>query len=232
MKVLDLFSGLGGATKAFVERGHSVDTLDYEAKFKPTFFVDIREFHPSVDRYDFVWASPDCRRFSVAALAKHWTKRGEVHYADTPEAQEAVELVQAALRVIQEAAPRYWIMENPVGKLRSLGVLKPYRRRTITYCKFGARWRKGTDLWGRFPPGLALPRPCRNGDSCHEAAPAGTKNGGIQGVRNPAVRAEVPYGLSLAVCQAVEDALVSPAAVTFPRWAQCPPEPLFGNGKL
>lgn len=35
MRVLDLFSGLGGWSAAFRDRGHEVITLDIEPKFKP-----------------------------------------------------------------------------------------------------------------------------------------------------------------------------------------------------
>ena len=43
MNVLDLFSGLGGWSAAFKDRGHAVTTLDIEPKFKPDIVKDILE---------------------------------------------------------------------------------------------------------------------------------------------------------------------------------------------
>jgi len=210
LRVLDMFSGLGGMSAAFRDRGHHVDTLDFDARFKPTFCQDVRDFHPK-GKYDVVVGGPDCRRFSVAALARHWKVRGAVHYPTTMEAEAAVDVVRHAKRVILESDPEFWILENPRGKLRSLGVLAGYRRRTVTYCQYGASWQKATDLWGVFPPALQLKRPCKARDSCHDAAPRGSKTG-VQGVRDPALRALFPYALSLEICLAAEKAFAIEAA--------------------
>ena len=41
MKVLDLFSGLGGFSQAFKDRGHKVTTLDNNPEFNPDICIDI-----------------------------------------------------------------------------------------------------------------------------------------------------------------------------------------------
>lgn len=92
----------------------------------------------------------------------------------------------------------FFVVENPVAKLRKLqSGLERYERRTVTYCSFGEPFRKPTDLWGGFPPSLALPPPCSpggrtieidsflwtlrpDGTPCHLAAPRGSRTG-IQG---------------------------------------------------
>lgn len=47
MKVLDLFSGLGGWSAAFKDRGHNVLTVDIEPKFNPDYCMNIMdvEYH-------------------------------------------------------------------------------------------------------------------------------------------------------------------------------------------
>ena len=91
--------------------------------------------------------------------------------------------------------------------MRKMGALRGLERRTVTYCQYGEPRMKPTDLWGGFPPGLEFRR-CRNGDPCHEAAPRGAKTG-TQGIKGAALRAEIPYRLSLEACLAAEAALVS-----------------------
>jgi len=46
MRVLDLFSGLGGWSQAFKDRGHEVVTVDIAPKFAPIICKDIMELTP------------------------------------------------------------------------------------------------------------------------------------------------------------------------------------------
>jgi site-specific DNA-cytosine methylase len=218
MYVLDLFSGLGGWSKAFVERGHRVVTIDIEPKFKPTICKDIMtltaEDIPDFDEIDLILASPPCNCFSVASIYRHWNKDG------TPKDQrtlDAIKLVRHTLDIIESLNPTFWFMENPRGMLRKVIGLPTS---TITQCQYGRGIMKSTDLWGEFPKSF-VPKKCNNRDSCHASAKRGSHSGtqGIDlkaykknrfaydvpgGGGNSALRAEIPYGLSLAVCKAVE----------------------------
>lgn len=94
----------------------------------------------------------------------------------------------------------YWVMENPVGMMRHLAVTQKLDRGTVTYCQYGARRQKPTDLFGKLPPAFEAKR-CKRGDSCHIPAGRGSSVG-TQGMS--AVRAgRIPYGLSLAMLEAV-----------------------------
>ena len=54
---------------------------------------------------------------------------------------------------------------------------------------------KPTDLWGVFPPNW-IPKPaCKNGYPCHVSAPRGSVKG-IQAIKDPAVRAKIPFPLT------------------------------------
>lgn len=182
--------------------------------------ADDLPWHP-----DLILASPPCEKFSVMTIGRNWTLD---HQPKTEGAKEAIKLVQATVRLIHELNPNYFVIENPRAKLRKLDLI-PWERRTITYCQFGEKFMKPTDLWGGFPPSLELPAPCKNGAPCHTSASRGSTTG-IQGddrkrtkfrggmiedmSRFPswsderkqltALRAKIPYELSLMMTQAAE----------------------------
>ena len=59
MRMLDLFSGLGGASRAMRERGWDVITVDIEPEFNPSIIADISTYHYEGKLpVDLVWASP------------------------------------------------------------------------------------------------------------------------------------------------------------------------------
>ena len=90
MRVLDLFSGLGGWSAAFKDRGHSVTTLDIEPKFKPDICADILSIDSisKLGTFDIVLASPPCEVFSIAAAWLHHWKKEDGRYV--PNDQRAV----------------------------------------------------------------------------------------------------------------------------------------------
>ena len=91
--------------------------------------------------FDVIWASPPCTQYSFA-------KSIGVRYID-----EANAIVQAVLRIIETLRPRAWFMENPRGYLRDQPFMQPYNRylRECTYCRYGAPYRKRTDIWSNVP---------------------------------------------------------------------------------
>ena len=51
LRFLDLFSGTGSISKAFRASGHECDSLDLDARFVPTFCVNILEWdHKALPR--------------------------------------------------------------------------------------------------------------------------------------------------------------------------------------
>ena len=151
---------------------------------------------------DVILASPPCEGFSVASIGRHW------NHDNTPKTHKAaysMEIVRKTLEVIKLYQPRFFVIENPRGKLRKLDFMNQewLERRTVTYCQYGDRRMKPTDLWGGFPPSLELKPVCKNGMPCHVAAPRQSSTGS-QGM--PAdVSAKIPRELSLAVCLAAEE---------------------------
>lgn len=75
MRVLDLFSGMGGWSQAFLDRGHTVLRIDNDSRFANvphTALADILTSHlPTVGNWDVILASPPCQAFSLAASSTH-----------------------------------------------------------------------------------------------------------------------------------------------------------------
>jgi len=185
LRILDLWSGSGSATEIWKRCGHEVITVDIDPKNNPTICKDIIDVtYEELQEYgyfDFIWASPDCRIFSIANLhSRHFVYEDGILKVNTDEATEMIMRVRHTLDLIYNLSPTWWILENPRGMLRKMPFMNKYIRKTITYCQYGDFRMKPTDLWGDFPLHWN-PRPmCKNGDPCHESSPRGehttTKN--------------------------------------------------------
>lgn len=200
-QMLDLFSGLGGASQAFQDsKGWEVTMVDIEPRFKPDICADVLVLDPKDFRdFNLVWASPPCPCFSVAAIPYYWDG---FPVPLKKEVAENIKLVFHTLWLINQLKPEWWFLENPMGMLRNV-IGRPHG--TITLCQYGDNRMKPTDLWGRPPPSFPFKR-CMNQDPCHDSAPRGSHEGGTQAsTRNAAERAKMPYGLSEAILKAVED---------------------------
>jgi len=207
MIIYDFFSGTGSSTQAFKDAGHTVITFELDSSFEATENVDVLllnadDLIAKYGRPDFIWASPPCTAFSVAAIGHHWISGGENPEPRTEQARQAQELVRHTITLIKKLNPtRGWLIENPRGMLRKLSVVSSLPRQTVTYCRYGDSRMKPTDLWGWVPNWS--PRPmCKNGDTCHVSAPRGAKTG-TQGLSGAKERSKVPYELGKEILNAL-----------------------------
>ena len=210
MLIFDFFAGTGSATQAFHDAGHRVVKIELDEQFsadeRDILSISADYLVTKYGQPDFVWASPPCTTFSVASCGTYWTPDGK------PKNEKAIaglKMFEHTISLIRELKPtKGFIIENPRGMLRKQSIMDFMDRRTVTYCTYGETRMKPTDLWGGFPPSLVLAEPCKNGDPCHVSAPRGSRTEGsiqgIQGKDSDALRAKVPYELSLAVCMAAE----------------------------
>ena len=185
--------------------------MDKSKRFSPTMCKDILDIKVSdlPSNPDIILASPPCEGFSRLRYAFNW-KESEVgtQVPISVKSRLGIKILQKTVALINEVRPRYFIIENPVGKMRHMPEVRDFERRTVTYCQYGEAAQKPTDLWGGFPPGLALLPTCKAGALCHTSA-AGSAKGAIVTASDAAHRAVVPYALSLAVCLAMEATLSS-----------------------
>ena len=200
MKILELFAGSCSFTNVAKELGHETFTTDYNNFDGIDYVIDILQFDYNELPYkpDIIWASPPCTYFSVASIGKHW------NVDNTPKSVEAVlgmKIVNKTKEIITTLQPKYFIIENPRGKLRKLDILSSYNRDTVTYCQYGDNRMKPTDLWHNLD---WTPRKmCKNGMPCHVAAPRGSRTG-TQGLKGNYERSKVPRDLCLEILQLIE----------------------------
>ena len=180
MRCLEVFKGTGSVGKVFEAAGWEVTSMDIEAKFEPTFCVDVLKWdywqYPP-GHFDYVHLSPPCTEYSKAM-----TKRPRnLALGDS--------LVDKALEILVYFRPRWWTLENPyTGMLKSTPVmqhLKPFMQRCC-YCKHSEgdetwSYRKETAIWTNLK---WKPRPL-----CHRDSPCQWFNG-----KTHPLHAQAPLG--------------------------------------
>ena len=109
--------------------------------------IGVENFIPP-DNVHGIIANPVCTEFS---FAKYLWEQDE---------SEGMFLVNHCLRIIEEADPEWWVIENPAtGTLKDhLG--KPYA--TYEPYQYGSSWTKRTALWGNFN----MPAPLYTWETC------------------------------------------------------------------
>lgn len=212
MKVLELFAGTRSVGRAFERRGHEVFSVEWDKQFEhidlyaDVLTVTAEDILRRFGRPDVIWASPDCTTYSVSAISKHRRKDQATGNLDpvTEYARFCDEVNKHVLKLIHDLQPRYYFIENPVGGMRKMEWMQGIPRHTVTYCQYGERRQKPTDIWTnhknpRFKP------PCRRGSSCHDAAPRGSQTG-TQALKNSVEKARIP----VALCEHIVDICENP----------------------
>ena len=152
MKVLELFAGsrsIGKVCDSMGIESFSSDVVDFDGI---DYVVDIMEFDPKQVPFvpDVIWASPPCTTFSVASIGKYWNKDG------TPKHEKSefgMELLKRTILIIEHFKyinPKLvWYIENPRGMMRKMKIWNdiPHLRHTVTYCQYGDKRMKPTDIW-------------------------------------------------------------------------------------
>jgi hypothetical protein len=202
MIVYDFFSGTGSSTKAFEDAGHTIMNVEmdeyFEAHERDILQLTASDLIAKYGKPDFIWASPPCTSFSIAAISHHRNK-------DCSPKSEAAHmgdlLLLQTIKLINDLQPEYWVLENPRGMMRNHPALSQMHRRTVTYCQYGDTRMKPTDLWSNITQWVSKPI-CKNGDSCHEAAPRGSRTG-TQGLKNAKIKSMIPYELGKEILNAI-----------------------------
>ena len=193
MKVLELFAGSCSFSNVAATYGFETYTTDhkqYETKINE--IVDIFDFNINKVPFnpDIIWASPPCTTFSIASCGKHWTAPDENGNREpkTEKAHDGLLMLEQTIWIIYNLQPKYYFIENPRGLMRKMGAVEHLPRYTVSYCQYGDTRMKPTDIWTNLEFDAKL---CKNGATCHEAAPRGSKTG-TQGLKNNYERSKVP----------------------------------------
>lgn len=127
LRVLDLFSGLGGSSEAFLRAGHDVVRLDNNSMMidiEGTRIFDVTEVLEDDTialmwgTFDVILASPPCPEFSLA----YGSPRSKASRADRVWFPDLTCLA-SAIRFNEILKPEYFILENVNGSQK---YFKPY----------------------------------------------------------------------------------------------------------
>ena len=210
-KLLELFAGSRSIGKEAEKQGFDVFSVDINAFKNIDLVVDILDLKKEMIPFtpDVIWASPPCTYFSVASIGHHWN---EDHTPKTKKALLGMDILNKTLDIFNWFPDAIFFMENPRGKMRKK--VKGINRESVTYCSYGAKTMKPTDLWSNhiydiFNPNGWKPRPmCFNGNNkCnHEAAPRGSRTG-TQGLKGNYERSKIPNELCKEIIKSTKIAL-------------------------
>lgn len=98
--------------------------------------IGVENYNPPKNVYGII-ANPVCTEFSTVA---GFNKVGDL--------EKGMFLVNHCLRIINEAKPKFWVLENPAkGRLKEIlgkpnAIYQPWN--------YGSPWSKQTALWGKF----------------------------------------------------------------------------------
>jgi len=117
MKVLDLCSGLGGFSEAWMSN-HEVTRIENNPLLEDvanTTIICIHEFAKTVkkNQFDVILASPPCLEFSLAYNAPRATN----YRADKPHTP-SMAILESCIKIIDIVQPKHWIIENVAGSER------------------------------------------------------------------------------------------------------------------
>lgn len=143
MKALDLYCGLGGWSDGLAIEGFEVLGVEIEPHIAdlykhPVIVGDVRDLvGRDFKGYDLIVGSPPCRDFT------RLPDKGHTPWKHPKDPENGLSMVNAFLQIVEEAEPKFWLMENVPGLSNHLD-LKPR-------CK--ARLSKGMYrlFWGNFP---------------------------------------------------------------------------------
>jgi hypothetical protein len=133
----DIFAGMGGWSIGFHRAGfncHGVDIVDIGYPYDLT-LSDVKDYHPSQE-YDVVVESPPCTEFSQLTILSY--KKGQ---RGPPDPEKGLELVRQGKRIIDEAHPKFWLIENVWGSMKYL----------LPFLGMPKITAKPWVLWGNFP---------------------------------------------------------------------------------
>lgn len=163
--IVSMFDRTGRWSEPWFEAGYDVRTYDIENG------DDLIEFFPIQDvmamsqvgkRVVGVLAAPPCTSFASAG-ARWWKDQHDKRDSGAVESKYgwrasryferpldvAITLVRVVEALVEFAAPSWWAMENPVGRMASKCDMGPARL-WFNPCDYGDPWTKRTGLWGEF----------------------------------------------------------------------------------
>ena len=152
MKMLDLFSGLGGASEAFVNSnkwevqriennpilsGVPHTTISCVKELRDELQTMVERGLTPTEPIELLWASPPCLEFSLAYSAPQ-----SIANREGREYSPDMSLLEATMDIIEILQPRYWVIENVRGAAKHFAPYLGEQKQVVNHSIF---------LWGNYP---------------------------------------------------------------------------------
>lgn len=128
--ILDLCGGTGAWSRPYAEAGYDVRLVTLPEH-------DVRTYQPPLNVHGIL-AAPPCTEFAVSG-ARWWKTKPERLLWD------AISIWAACRDIITAATPKWWALENPVGRLRKWAGPPAW---TYQPWEYGDNQFKRTLIWG------------------------------------------------------------------------------------
>lgn len=203
MKLLELFAGSRSVGKVAEKIDFEVFSCDWDNYKDIDWVGDIENLDSKDVPFipDVIWASPDCKTYSIAAISHH-RNNGK------PKSEYAIKCDKVNIHFLNLI--RYYLsinpnlvyfIENPRGYFRKMNFVNNFidetkgKRETVWYCQYGDERAKPTDIFTNSKTWIPRPQ-CKNGNTnCHhQKAPRGSKTG-TQGRKGSYERSIIPQEL-------------------------------------
>ena len=186
--VLDLCGGTGSWSAPYREHGYDVRLVTLPDH-------DVLTYEPPPNVHGILAAPPCCH---FATSGRRWWRQKD---ADGRTAT-AVAVVRACLRIVAQARPAWWALENPSGRLWRFVPELMYPRLSFDPCDYGDPYTKRTHLWGWFciPPKSRVEPVVYEDSKGRRGSWLWANVGG--GAKGKAIRSVTPPGFSAAFFKA------------------------------
>tara|TARA_R100000900_G_scaffold97859_1_gene75783 strand:- start:1640 stop:2230 length:591 start_codon:yes stop_codon:yes gene_type:complete len=190
--ILSLCDYSGRWSQPYRDAGYEVIQVDIKLGF------DVRLFPKLNKKVHGILMAPPCTEFAVSG-ARHW--RGKAKH--TPEKlTNNIGVVDACLRTVVIYSPKWWCLENPVGRMKNWYGVREYAFHPNEFAGWlpvGEReeeqYTKYTLLWGKFSKPKKKSLPPVLGSKMH------TMYGG-KSERTKEMRSQTPRGFAQAFFEA------------------------------
>lgn len=175
--IVELCSGSGNWSRPWEEAGYKVYRFDIMNGH------DVRLLERMKEKIYGVLAGPPCDHFAGSG-ARWWEGKGESALL------EGLAVADSCMRFILVHKPKFWCLENPVGRLS-----KYYGKPVMTFqpWEYGDPYQKRTCLWGDFNIPVKTPVVPTDGQKIWKMAP---------GPERKAKRSITPSGFARAFYEA------------------------------
>ncbi|HEY3406448.1 MAG TPA: hypothetical protein VGK59_23835 [Ohtaekwangia sp.] len=160
--IISLYDYTGNWVMDYINAGYTVILWDkeFEGDLIERFgwlmcrVDDLKEQNPRLIVYG-IFAAPPCQAITKSSN-RYWYNRYLEPFIGELEAFEnltvlSTMLVEIALHAVDVFKPKFWVLENPPGRMETLvPAIKPHRKMMFQPCDYGDPYSKPTVLWGEF----------------------------------------------------------------------------------